>query len=262
MPERPKDVDIRQSIRDIFFTLNAYRLDDRFVIRDGKRHPFALLCPGGGYSMVCSFIEGVPIAKALNQRGISAFILYYRVKKKAAYPAPQDDLARAVREILDKRDDFLVDADGYSIWGGSAGGHLAASFGTAEMGWRKYGLPKPGALVLAYPVITMDASLTHAGTRENLLGKNPTNEMVRLASIEKNVDAAYPPAFLWCGDADKVVSPENTRLLDHALTAAGVKHACRVYPGVGHGIGPGTGTSAEGWINEAIDFWMAQIASK
>ncbi len=66
-----------------------------FLVNDGLKHPFALICPGGGYTMVCSFIEGIPYAKRLNQKGYSAFILYYHVREKAKYPAPQQDVARA-----------------------------------------------------------------------------------------------------------------------------------------------------------------------
>lgn len=89
------DLDKSQRLKNILRP-NRYKLDDRFVIRDGKTHPFAVVCPGGGYGMVCSFI-----ARRLNEQGISAFIVYYRVRKKARYPNLQDDLARAVSEILD-----------------------------------------------------------------------------------------------------------------------------------------------------------------
>ena len=69
MAKRPKDVDIFQSVKEIFFSKNSYSLVDDYVIQDGKTHPFALLVPGGGYTMVSSFIEGVPIAKKLNEKG-------------------------------------------------------------------------------------------------------------------------------------------------------------------------------------------------
>lgn len=105
----PIDVDKMQSAKDLFFTKNEYRLDTRFVLNDGQTHPFALLVPGGGYSFVCSFIEGTPVARKLNENGISAFILYYHVKDKARYPMPQKDAARAVREILADADRYHVD---------------------------------------------------------------------------------------------------------------------------------------------------------
>ncbi len=82
MASVPADLDKKQVFQDLH-RLNRYRLDDRFVLRDGKKHPFAVICPGGGYGVICSFIEGTPIARKLNERGISAFIVYYRVKGKA-----------------------------------------------------------------------------------------------------------------------------------------------------------------------------------
>ena len=145
MPANLRDIDKKQRLYDMLRP-NRYRLDDRFVLRDGKRHPFAVVCPGGGYFMVCSFVEGVPLAKRLNDLGISVFIAYYRVRKKARYPGPQDDLARAVKTILERADHYMVEKEHYSIWGASAGGHLVASFGTDHMGYKHYGLPKPGAL--------------------------------------------------------------------------------------------------------------------
>ena len=77
-----------------FWRPNRYGLKP-YLVNDGKKHPFAVICPGGGYSMVCSFVEGKPFAQALNERGYHAFVVYYRVKRKALYPAPHDDLERA-----------------------------------------------------------------------------------------------------------------------------------------------------------------------
>ncbi len=236
-----------------FWRFNRYGLKE-FVIRDGKNHPFAVICPGGGYEMVCSFIEGVPYAKKLNEMGYSAFIVYYRVKKKAKFPSPQEDLARAIKEVLARAEEWNLDTEGYSVWGSSAGGHLAASFGTESMGYQKYGLPKPGALVLTYPVVTM-GSETHAGSRENLLGNDPTENMVHLTSVEKQVTANYPPTFLWCGDADKCVDPKNSYLLEAALKAANVPCQFLEYEGVDHGVGLGEGLVCEGWIDKAVNFW-------
>ena len=255
MPKRPPDVDVKQSWKDMFFTKNEYRLVDDYVIRDGKKHPFAVICPGGGYYMVCSFIEGVPFAKRLNEMGISVFIVYYRVKKKAHYPAPQEDLARAVREILNNSERYHLETENYSVWGSSAGGHLAASFG---LEYRSRGLPKPGAEILIYPVISMDKTLTHMGSHDFLLGKDASPELEERTSIDKQVTADYPPTYIWCGDADDTVPPENTARMAKALEAAGVPYQCEVFPGVGHGVGPGTGTSAEGWIDHAVAFWRQQ----
>ena len=228
-----------------------------YTLHDGKKHPFALICPGGGYGMVCSFIEGVPYAKALNRLGYSAFVLYYRCGKKAKQPAPLDDLARAVRDILSRAEELDLDTEGYSVWGSSAGGHLAATFGTEKLGYAHDGLPKPAALVLTYPVVTME-DYTHEGSRKNLLGEAPSQEMISLYSVEQNVTPNYPPTFLWCGDADQLVDPKNSRELAKALEKNGIPFKFVEYPGVGHGVGLGTGLACEAWFDEAVKFWEKQ----
>lgn len=243
-----------QAIVD-FWRFNQYGLTE-YVIRDGKKHPFAVICPGGGYGMVCSFIEGVPYAKKLNEMGYSAFVVHYRIKKKAKFPAPLDDLARAVKDILARAEELNLDAEGYSVWGSSAGGHLAASFGTEVMGYPKYNLPKPGTLVLTYPVITMGKK-THLGSRNNLLGKNVDEEMIHMASVEHQITSAYPPTFLWCGDADQTVDPDNSRMMETALKEKKLPCQFVEYPGVDHGAGLGEGLSCEGWIEKAVAFWEA-----
>ena len=80
-----------------------------YLIQDGKKHPFAVILPGGAYRMVCSYVEGLPFAKALNAKGYHAIVVYYRIGKKAAYPAPQDDLERAIREIFSHAADWNLD---------------------------------------------------------------------------------------------------------------------------------------------------------
>lgn len=254
--EKNADIDSRQSLKDIF-RRNRYALDDRFVIRDGKKHLCAVICPGGGYGMVCSFIEGVPVARKLNELGISAVIVYYRVREKASFPNPQDDLARAVREIHENSEKYNLDMKNYSVWGSSAGGHLVGTFGTASMGYAHYQLPKPGALILSYPVISLESEVAHSGTREVLIGKDASKEEEILRSVYTNVDEQYPPTFVWCGDADSTVPIVNTQLMEKALEEKKIPHVCRIFPGVEHGVGPGTGTSAEGWINQAVDFWKS-----
>ena len=255
--EMPIDGDKMQAIKDIARP-HTYMLDDRFVIKDGKKHKCAIICPGGGYELVCSFIEGVPFAKRLNKAGISAIIVYYRTAKNAHFPNPQDDLAKAVKAVFELKDTYNLDMDGYSVWGSSAGGHLAASFGTSSMGYKKYGLPKPGSMVLIYPVITMDKTFTHMGTHDNLIGADAGVDEEKAKSIELNVDSDYPDTFIWCGDSDQTVPPKNTKVMAEALEANGIPYQCEIYPGVDHGVGPGTGTNAEGWVDKAIEFMLAR----
>lgn len=262
MAKRPVDVDVKQSIKDIFLNKNEYHLNYDYVISDGKKHPLAILVPGGGYQMVCSFIEGVPIAKKLNAQGISAVIVYYRVRKKGRYPNPMDDLARAVKEIFEKADAYNLDINNYSVWGASAGGHLVASFGTDNMGYLKYGLPKPSSLILTYPVITMDKEYTHIGSHDALIGKDATKELEDETSVEKHIHKEYPPTFIWCSYEDATVPCKNTEMMKEELERNGISHKCNMYHDVDHGVGPATGTNAEGWINEAVEFWRLNSNEK
>lgn len=245
-------------IREYFDTNreNIYELKP-YLLKDGKKHPVAIICPGGGYRRVCSFIEGHPYAKKLNAMGYHAVVVYYRVNVLARYPAPQNDLARAVREVHAKAEAWNLDMEGYSVWGSSAGGHLAASFGTKNMGYAHYGLPKPGTLILTYPVVTMGEK-AHPGSRNFLLGDNPTEEEIHFASIERQIDCEYPPTFLWWGDSDGTVDPDNSRMLRKALEDHQVPCVCTEYAGVDHGIGIGKGLPCEGWFENAVAFWELQ----
>ena len=244
-------------IREYFDTNreNVFELKP-YLLKDGKKHPVAIVCPGGGYRRICGFIEGHPYAKKLNAMGYHAVAVYYRVNILARYPAPQDDLARAVKAVHAKAGEWKLDMKGYSVWGSSAGGHLAASFGTENMGYVRYGLPKPGALILTYPVVTMGEK-THEGSRNFLLGQAPDGDMVRFSSVERQITPAYPPTFLWWGSADSCVDPENSRMLRGALEAQTIPCQCIEYPGVEHGVGIGRGLACEGWIEKAVAFWEA-----
>lgn len=224
-----------------------------------KKSRFVVICAGGGYRSVCSMVEAFPAAKRLNELGYHVFAVNYRVGKQAFAPNPQDDLANAVRYILNHSVEFNIQTDDYAVMGFSAGGHLAASFGTQNLGYARYGLPKPGVLFLAYPVITM-GRFTHAGSRRNLLGrKNIKNEeMIRKYSIENHITPEYPPTFVWQCDKDKTVPVENTQMLVQELDKAGISYFYKTYSSDAHGWGGGDGTLAEGWIAQAVAFWGRQ----
>ncbi len=237
------------------FRPNEYALKP-YLIKDGKKHPFAIICPDGGYGAVCSFAEGRPFAKELNKLGYHAFVVYYRVKHKARYPHPQQDLKQAIEEVFAHREEWKLDTDNWSLWGSSAGGHLAASYCT-----EKWGTPKPTTLVLVYPVISM-GEYTHKGSRDNLLGKNPSEEMIEKLSVEKQVGPDYPPTFVWYGTADETVAPINTKMLAEALGKVSVPCKTEEYEGIGHGAGLAVGTVAEPWFGNAVKFWQSQFSHK
>jgi len=232
---------------------NKYGLQ-KYLVNDGKEHPFAIVIPGGAYQWVGNSVEGKPFAKKLNEAGIHAFVLDYRVKKKSAYPAPFEDLACGIREIFDNAKEWKVDTSNYSVWGSSAGGHLAGSFCTKTAGYLHFDVPRPASLVMCYPVVSMKPELTHELTFENITRFHNKEECINMLSIDNNIDSDFPKTFLWCGLSDSVVDPENSYLLDRALTEKGVEHIFNAYEGVEHGVGIGKGLVCEGWIDEAIDF--------
>jgi len=244
------ELDRKRAAHD-FFT-NKYELE-YFPPESGGKAPFVLICPGGAYQNVWSSIEGEPIARAFIRIGFAAFVLRYRTRKKGRYPHPQEDIARAIREILERED---IVKENYAVCGFSAGGYVAASFGTESMGYAKYDLPKPGVMILCYPVITMDKD-THETSRKNLLGKDPTKELVELCSVEKQVTAGYPPTFIWNSLEDKEVKPSNSAMMAQALDRAGIPHEFVCYRTGDHGIGLGTGTECEDWLERCVAFWRA-----
>lgn len=252
--KRPLPVKLRE-LRDTY-RKNEYALKP-YLLRDGKTHPVAVICPGGGYRRVCSFVEGHPFARQLNRMGYHAVVVYYRVRNLAVYPNPQEDLARAVEELHTHAEAWKLDMKGYCVWGSSAGGHLAATFGTDAMGYANYGLPKPGAMVLVYPVVTMGEK-THPGSRNYHIGAYASQEYIHLTSVENQITPNYPPTFLWWGDCDETVDPENSRRLKAKLEENHIPCLCREYHNVGHGVGLGKGLPCEGWITEAVQFWEEQ----
>ena len=220
-----------------------------------ERRKCVIICPGGGYTNVCSIAEGYPIAEAINRMGYAACVVNYRTHKEASAPNPMEDLAQAIRFISDHAEELNVDMEDYALMGFSAGGHLASSFGTEALGFQRYGLPAPKCMILGYPVITMGA-YAHEGSRNMLLGKDADQALRDLYSVEKQITAAYPPTFVWQCAADAAVPIQNSQLLVQALAAKGVAHTYEVFPGDAHGWGLGEGTPAKGWLERAIRMWL------
>lgn len=227
-----------------------------FPGRDGAK--CVVVVPGGGYASVCSLWEGFPVAARLNELGYHAVVANYRTGKEAHFPNPHDDLAAAIRFMLDHAKEWKLDASGYALMGFSAGGHLAGSFATSAVGYAKYNLPKPACMMLSYPVVTMGEQ-THRDSRRNLLGKeNVSNaELIARYSIERQVTPDYPKTFLWQCERDNVVPFENAKLLKSAFDRCGVRYAFESFQSNAHGWGLAKGQPADGWLDRAVAFWEA-----
>ena len=204
-----------------------------------------VVCPGGGYGGVAIDHEGWPVAEWFNSVGITAFVLRYRV---APYrnPAPLMDAQRALRIVRSRADEFGIDPKKIGMIGFSAGGHLVSTAATHfDTGKADATDPlervscRPDFVILGYPVITFDPAKRHTGSMVNLLGPNPSPEMIEKFSNEKQVTPQTPPAFLFHTTTDKAVPVENSLLFYEALHKAGVPAELHVFQRGEHGFALG-----------------------
>jgi len=203
-----------------------------------------IICPGGGYGMESYRLEGTVIAEAFAEQGIAAFILKYRLPSDSIMQdkstGPLQDAQQAIRTVRQRAGDWKVDQGRIGIMGFSAGGHLASTAGTH---FNKSYIPnpeetilRPDFLILVYPVISMTDSLTHMGSRNNLLGKNPTAEQVQLFSNELQVTKSTPPSWLTHTGDDTAVPVENSIRFYQALVKNKVPAEMHLYPTGNHGF--------------------------
>ena len=209
-----------------------------------------VVCPGGGYGGLAMDHEGKQIGEFFAKIGVTAFVLKYRTANKdrpgPLGEAPLLDAQRAIRLVRAKAKDYDIDPKRVGIMGFSAGGHLAS---TAATHFNTGGLKndddvekescRPDFAILAYPVITLEAGVTHGGTRKNLLGDNPDAKLVELYSNEKQVTKDTPPTFLFHTSADTAVPPENAVRFYLACKKAGVPVEMHIYEKGRHGVGLG-----------------------
>jgi len=205
-----------------------------------------IVCPGGGYAHLAMDHEGVQIAAWLNNLGISAYVLKYRLGPKYHYPVELWDVQRAIRYIRSRAADFGIRPDHIGIWGFSAGGHLASTAAThfaasdpqADLIDRQS--DRPDFAILSYPVISMLEPYVHMGSRRNLLGDKPDPALVQLLSNELQVTSQTPPTFLFHTTEDQVVPVENSIEFYLALRKAGVPVEMHIYQKGHHGVGLAT----------------------
>jgi len=202
-----------------------------------------IVCPGGGYRNLAAH-EGPEVALWLNQLGISALVLQYRLGPTYQHPAMLQDVQRAVRLTRSRAAEWKLDPRRIGIMGFSAGGHLASTAAT----WFDEGneaavdpvermSSRPDLAILCYPVITMHPPSGHAGSRRNLLGENPTPELIDRLSSDRQVTSRTPPTFLFHTADDAGVPVENSLLFAAALRRANVPYELHVYQSGRHGVG-------------------------
>jgi acetyl esterase/lipase len=201
-----------------------------FFFRGRPGAPFAVISPGGGFAYVGSVHEGFPYAAEISARGYNAFVLRYRAGSGGT--GATEDLAAAISYIFRNAKALGVATRDYSLWGSSAGARMAASIGSH--GVVAHGgdvLPKPSAVVMAY-------------------------------TAHSDHSAAEPPTFVVVGEQDVIAPPSSMERRISALRGAGTEVEYHKYRDLGHGFGPGTGTSAAGWISDAVRFWERFITQE
>lgn len=210
-----------------------------------------IVCPGGGYEMLAVEHEGAAIARWLNDLGVTAFVLRYRVPRPG-HPAPLQDAQDAIRLVRNRAAEFCIDPDRVGVLGASAGGHLAACAGTLFDG----DVARPNFLVLLYPVIALDGPDAHIGSRRALLGAEPAPALLEALDPARHVTPRTPPAFLVHAMDDTVVPPANSVRFHAALTAAGVPAELRLCREGFHGFGLGEDKGAAADWPQACARWM------
>ncbi len=196
-----------------------------FYFRGTENNKFAILNAGGGFMYVGAMQDSFPHALELSKNGYNAFALIYRPDADKA----MEDLARAVAFIHENKDILKVDTNAYSVWGGSAGGRMAAwlgNYGTESFGEKKY--PRPSAVIMQYTGLS-------------------------------EVTGDEPPTYNCVGTNDGIANYKVMENRINKIKQNGTDAEIEIFDGLPHGFGLGIGTNAEGWINNAIEFWQRNM---
>lgn len=194
-----------------------------FFFKGTPGEKFAICNAGGGFAYVGAMQDSFPHALELSKRGHNAFALIYRPGAQTAC----EDLARAIRFVLEHAEELEVSTEGYSLWGGSAGARMAAWLGSySTAAFDEGDFPRPAAVVMQYTGHT-------------------------------DYTADDPATFACVGESDGIASWRTMQRRLEAMSELGIATEFHHYPGLRHGFGLGTGTVAEGWLDQAVAFWEA-----
>ena len=212
-----------------------------------------IMCPGGGYRGLSMNSEGNDMAPWFCEQGITYMVLKYRMPN-GHWEVPVSDAEQAIRLIREHAAEWGVNPQRVGIMGASAGGHLAASLATLYSSDKT----RPDFQILFYPVISMQPGITHGGSRTNLLGENPSQELEQKYSLERQVSARTPQAFIMLSSDDDAVPPINgigyfLALRDHKVPAS--LHA---YPTGGHGWGFRDNFPYKRQWTEELEKWLRE----
>jgi len=223
-----------------------------------------IIFPGGGYSHLSMYKEGKKVAKWLNSLGITAYVLKYRMPDdktmKDKTIGPLQDAQEAVRMVRRNAKKWNLDASKIGVMGFSAGGHLAATLSTSfsEITYESSDntSPRPDFTILIYPVISMHQEITHIGSKEKLLGINPSIELLNKFSCNLNVNTNTPKTFIVHASDDKSVPVENSINYYLALKNNKIQCELHLYEKGGHGFGLGLIETSKNWTKDCENWLM------
>jgi len=219
----------------------------------GEREPrgeraAVIVMPGGAYRTLVMEKEGAAEARWLNEHGVEAFVLEYRLGPKYHFPAPMLDGARAIRYVRSHAAELGIAADKVGVWGFSAGGHLAGYLASVnDAGDPRSADPeervsdRPDFAILSYARLSMDASIPRPTNLEALIGEHPTQAMINEISINRRVTRSTAPSFIFSTSEDQQVNSLNATAYYDALKRAGVPAELHVFERGPHGVGLGQG---------------------
>ncbi len=207
-------------------------------------HTAVVVCPGGGYTHLAYEKEGTRIAEWLNLRGITAFVLTYRLAPRYQYPAPILDGERAVRWVRSHAQEYEVDPHRIGMWGFSAGGHLVGIVGTHFDAGNpqasdavERASDRPDFVISSYGGLTLQPGVAKPGAMHSMLGPNASPQLVDDMSPDKHVTAQTPPYFLYATTTDQSVPVLSSVVFYTALVRAGVPAELHIFQDGPHGTG-------------------------
>ena len=225
-----------------------------------------IICPGGGYSIVAAGHEGYDVAKKFNESGVTAFVLKYRIPDSLTMVnkelGPLQDAQRAIQIVRQNAKKWDIKKERIGIMGFSAGGHLASTIGThfqhAYITNKQKTNLRPDFMILVYPVISFTDSIGHIGSRDNLIGPQPSQKKIKEYSNEYQVNSRTPRTFLVHAKDDDAVKVQNSTRFAAALKKNHIPFGIYLYEKGGHGFGMINPTSDVRWMDKVLR-WMGKL---
>ena len=231
----------------------------------GKANGTAILIfPGGGYGGLASKHEGSDVALEFNKIGVIAFVVKYRLPSDSIMVdktvGPLQDAQRAIQMVREHAAEWGIDPHKIGIIGFSAGGHLASTllthYSKAVISNPQNTSLRPDFGMLIYPVISF-GTYAHVGSRESLIGKNPSQQLLDLYSNERQITNDTPPTFLIHATDDDAVPVQNSIMFYSGLLEHKVKVEMHIFEAGGHGFGLNNPKSKDKWFDWAAN-WLSE----